>query len=92
MVENNTIEINVQTGEVIETYVEPIQYPKYVPTRYDYNSLVDAKIRERYSISQELAILRQQNEKLDEWKEYFDFCELCKIEAKKELNYEELSK
>ena len=50
-----------------------------------YESLVDSKIRQRYTLSQELAILRQREEKLDEYQAYYDYCEACKAEAKTEI-------
>lgn len=52
----------------------------------DYPQLVENKIRTRYSVSAELAILRQRETKPEEFAEYNDFCELCKAEAKTELN------
>lgn len=52
----------------------------------DYGRLVDSKIRERYTLSQELAILRQRDTKQDEYAIYYAYCEQCKIEAKSELN------
>ena len=50
-----------------------------------YESLVESKIRQRYTLSQELAILRQREEKLDEYQAYYDYCEACKAEAKTEI-------
>lgn len=50
-----------------------------------YPSLVESKIRLRYSISDELAILRQRNNKPEEYEEYDAYCELCKMEARNEL-------
>jgi hypothetical protein len=52
----------------------------------DYPQLVENKIRTRYSVSAELAILRQRETKPEEFAEYNAFCELCKAEAKTELN------
>ena len=52
----------------------------------EYPQLVENKIRTKYSISAELAILRQRNSKPEEFAEYNAFCELCKSEAKNELN------
>lgn len=43
---------------------------------------VNELIRERYSLSDELAILRQRDEKPEEYKEYFAFCEECKKQVK----------
>ena len=47
-----------------------------------YDEAVDNKIRERYSISQEFAILRQRDEKPDEYAAYFAYCEECKAFVK----------
>ena len=52
----------------------------------EYPQLVENKIRKKYSVSAELAILRQRNSKPEEFAEYNAFCELCKSEAKNELN------
>ena len=51
-----------------------------------YPRLVENKIRTKYSVSAELAILRQRDTKPEEFAEYNSFCELCKNEAKTELN------
>ena len=53
-----------------------------------YPELVSEKIRKRYSVNAELAILRQRDEKPEEFAEYNAFAEQCKIEAKKELGME----
>lgn len=50
-----------------------------------YDELVDSKIRARYSVSQEFAILRQRDTKPAEFDEYNAYCEQCKAEAKAEL-------
>ena len=54
----------------------------------DYIALVDKKIRSRYSISSELAILRQRDTKPEEFAEYNAYAEACKAEAKAELGME----
>lgn len=51
----------------------------------DYGNTVNSLIRERYSLSQELAILRQQNkseEKHAEFVEYDTFCDACKTQVR----------
>lgn len=48
----------------------------------NYDDAVDFAIRANYTISQEFAILRQKDEKPEEYKEYFDFCEQCKAHVK----------
>ena len=57
-----------------------------IKTTIDYPQLVENKIRTKYSVSAELAILRQRDTKPEEFAEYNAFCELCKVEAKTELN------
>ena len=47
-----------------------------------YDEAVNAKIRERYTESQEFAILRQKDEKPDEYAVYYAYCEECKAFVK----------
>ena len=49
---------------------------------YSYDELVNMEIRKRYTQSQEFAILRQKNEKPDEFAEYYAYCEECKKKFK----------
>lgn len=51
----------------------------------DYSEAVDNAIRERYSVSQEFAILRQKDEKPEEYAEYYAYCEECKANVKRSL-------
>lgn len=53
-----------------------------------YSEKVNDKIRAKYSISQEFAILRQRDTKPDEFNEYNAYCEQCKAEAKSEVHDE----
>jgi hypothetical protein len=50
-----------------------------------YESLVEKYIREKYSLSNELAILRQANTKYTEFYEYNAYAEECKARAKTEV-------
>lgn len=52
---------------------------EYVPT---YEEKVVELIRERYSIDDEIAILRQKDTKQDEYRAWYDYCESCKAQAK----------
>lgn len=61
-----------------EEYIPPVAEP-YQPT---YKEKVEQLIRERYSVSDELGILRQRDSKVEEYNEYYAFCEECKIKAK----------
>ena len=60
-------------------------YVGYKINDIDYDELVNAEIRQRYSESQEFAILRQRDTKPQEYKEYFNYCEECKRTIKEEM-------
>lgn len=51
-----------------------------------YEKKVVIAIRQKYSLDEELAILRQRDTKKDEFNEYFNYCETCKNNVKSELN------
>ena len=57
------------------------------PATYDavYGSMIEKKIRKCYSLSAELAILRQRDSKPEEFARYNEYVEQCKAEVKKEL-------
>lgn len=57
------------------------------PASWDelYENLIIRKIRKRYSVNQELAILRQRDTKPVEFAEYDAYVERCKAEVKEEL-------
>lgn len=81
-------------GEFIEMTAEEIaameaeredaerEYWQNVP----YDEAVNNKIRERYTASQEFAILRQRDEKPEEYEAYYAYCEECKAFVKKQKN------
>ena len=50
-----------------------------------YGELVNMFGRERYTLSEELAVIRQQKEKPKEYKIYYDYFEECKERAKEVL-------
>lgn len=50
-----------------------------------YPNLVSRLIRERYSVDDEMAILRQRDTKPEEYETYNAFCEECKAKAKAEI-------
>ena len=50
-----------------------------------YEEEVIRRIRTKYSLNKELAILRQRDEKPEEFAEYNAFVEACKIAAKEEI-------
>lgn len=61
-----------------------IPYKSVEEKQAAYEARVEQLIRERYTLAQEFAILRQQNVKTDEYNAYFEFCEKCKLQAKSE--------
>ena len=61
------------------------------PASWDelYENLIIRKIRKRYSVNQELAILRQRDSKPEELAEYNAYVERCKAEGKAELGIDQ---
>ena len=51
----------------------------------EYGAAVTRRIRERYSLSDELAIMRQRDEKPAEFSAYYEYVEKCKAYAKAEI-------
>lgn len=88
---NHTIDAEEITKEEYMTLKASIKIPVWTEAEYwasiPYDEAVNEKIRERYSVSQEFAILRQKDEKPDEYAEYFAYCEECKafVKSKKEM-------
>ena len=68
---------------------EDIQvYIPYTETelQQQYENTVNAAIRKKYTLSQELAILRQRDSKPEEYAAYNEYCETCKAQAKAKYN------
>lgn len=82
-------------GEYIELTAEEIAAMQEEAARaeaeywqnVDYSEAVNAEIRKKYSESQEFALLRQKEDKPEEYAAYFAYCEECKeyVKAKKGL-------
>lgn len=51
-----------------------------------YSGIVNAMIRNKYSLDQEFALQRQREIKSEEFFHYNSFCELCKAAAREILN------
>lgn len=80
---NATIE---DKGDYYEVVALPEPEPVAEKTAMErYPDLVVELIRERYTINDELAMLRQRDSKPDEWLQYNDYCESCKIRARQAL-------
>ena len=71
-------------GLSVEQCEEVDEIPQTTNTKV-YNEKVDSLIRNRYSLSEELGILRQKDVKKAEYDAYFAYCEQCKAEAKEWL-------
>lgn len=69
----------VLKSDSIDSFEEVEEIP--VP-EIPYEERVVAKIRERYSVDDELAILRQRDTKPDEFEAYNAYAESCKEEAR----------
>lgn len=68
----------------VEQCEEVDEIPQTTNTKA-YEEKVDSLIRGRYSLSEELGILRQKDTKKAEYDAYFAYCERCKAEAKEWL-------
>lgn len=67
-------------GKVVDIEVE--ETAREIPAQ-DYGELVESLIRRKYSLSAELAILRQRDRKSEEFAEYNAYAEQCKAEARR---------
>lgn len=73
-------EFNNAVEAVTPKYSEPV-----VSDQQKYEDRVVELIRQKYSLSQELAILRQRDTKPEEFAEYNSYVEECKATAKTEI-------
>lgn len=67
-------------GDTAGNFEEVDEIPEETGTNY--NEEVNSMIRQRYSLSEELAILRQRDSKPDEFEAYNEYAEYCKVEVK----------
>jgi hypothetical protein len=83
-------------GQIVQTWVEEEileeeiieeEIISEVVIQPSYKELVIMRIRERYSIDDEIAILRQRYAKPEEFEEYNNFVEKCKLQIKEEYNF-----
>ena len=59
-----------------------IPSPEEIPGKMDYGETVNELIRRKYTLSEELAILRQRGTKAEEFEAYNAYAESCKEEAR----------
>lgn len=81
----NGIYRDLTPTEIAEMESANAQAEKEYWENIPYDEAVDSEIRKRYTISQEFAILRQRDEKPEEYDAYYAYCEECKafVKAKK---------
>lgn len=70
--------------EELDHYPTPEEVEAYNKAE-QYNDAINSLIRKRYSVSQELAILRQRDTKPEEYAEYNAYAELCKSKVKQAI-------
>lgn len=78
---DNYFKCGLAIGLSVEQCEEVDEIPN-IRNDEDYGNQVNDLIRRRYSLSEELAILRQKEVKKAEYDAYFAYCEQCKAEAK----------
>lgn len=71
--------LNGQIVEMSETEIEELEASAFSPT---YEQRIVSRIRQKYSVDDELAILRQRDTKPDEFNTYNEFVERIKAEEK----------
>ena len=88
--------VDVPAVEAKEAYDEYEEIQVYIPYTEEeleenkksyYKFLIEQYIREKYSASDEIAILRKANIEPCEYKEWFDYVESCIEKAKKEIYF-----
>jgi hypothetical protein len=76
-------ELTPEELEGMEAQAREQELQYWLTTPYD--EAVNAQIRKRYSVSQEFAILRQRDQKPEEYAAYFGYCEECKNYVKEKM-------
>lgn len=82
----------VEAREAYDEYEEIFIYIPYSEEELEakrvkaYEDLVESLIRQKYTISNELAILRQKDDKPEEFQEYYAYAEQCKVKAREKIN------
>lgn len=91
LVNGKIVEFEYTPEEIAQQQAEQVAAERAYWQSVNYDEAVDAEIRKRYSVSQEFAILRQREEKPDEYAAYYAYCEECKAYVKAHMKkYEEV--
>lgn len=85
IVNGKIVEFEYTPEEIAQQQAEQAAAERSYWQSVNYDEAVDAEIRKRYSESQEFSILRQKDEKPEEYAAYYAYCEECKayVKAKK---------
>lgn len=81
---DNYFKRGLAIGISVEQCEEVDEIPN-IRNEEDYGNQVNDLIRRRYSLSEELSLLRQRDSKQEEYQKYNAYCEECKSKAKLEL-------
>lgn len=84
LVHNNTTYVPPTDEQLLAAGYEIREVETTATSSLSYEERVVELIRQRYSLDEELAILRQRDSKADEFEEYNTYCEQCKAQAKEE--------
>ena len=71
--------------EIAQAQAQSEQAEKEHWQSVDYGEAINSEIRKKYTESEEFAILRQKDEKPQEYAEYFEYCERCKAYVKEQI-------
>ena len=74
--------IEMTSEEIAQYKAEQEQAEKEYWESISYDEAVNTEIRKKYTESQEFAILRQKDEKPEEYQAYYLYCEECKAFVK----------
>lgn len=88
-IEGKMPEMYYRDGRIAYEYVDipPVPEPEPIPEpQPTYEEQVVSLIRGRYTVDEELAILRQRDTKPDEFREYYEYAEGCKAQVKAKSN------
>ena len=79
--------IELTQEEILQMKAEQEQAEREYWNSISYDEAVNDEIRKKYTESQEFAILRQKDEKPEEYASYYAYCEECKalVKSKKDL-------
>jgi hypothetical protein len=77
--------IEMTAEEIAEMQAQEEQAQAEYWATVDYGDAINTEIRKRYTASEEFSILRQRDEKQEEFAEYYKYCEECKAIVKQHL-------